>query len=163
MRCNAFPKQLGVLDRSIFCHLPLMLWAVYCALLGNADAHGKNISLTGDTTSGLTLTPWYDLVPTIAYPESLVDRVPAMAIGNAKRIDQIDAGDWSQFASEMGWRNETVALRVQEIGENMLACITGLLDELEQEGANGERLSRQVKPVIANIQRTLKHQLTRSS
>lgn len=156
-RLASFHEVPGIGEGSNLYAGGMLLWAIYCALLGNADAHGKNISLTNDSIAGLVVAPLYDLVPTIAYPESLVDRVPAMAIGNARRIDQIDAGHWAQFAQDTGWGVEVVASHVKELGERMLACIPSVLDVLEHEGANGQRLRQQVKPVVANIQRMLKH------
>src|SRR3546814_1575464 len=57
--------------------------------IGNADAHAKNLSLLCDQGGRRWLAPLYDLVPTIYLPESLVERTPAMRIGQAARIDRI--------------------------------------------------------------------------
>src|SRR3546814_6196250 len=71
------PKAVqGVLD-----------WVVFNALIGNADAHAKNLSLLCDQGGRRWLAPLYDLVPTIYLPESLVERTPAMRIGQAARIE----------------------------------------------------------------------------
>jgi serine/threonine-protein kinase HipA len=48
----------------------LLAYAVYTWLIGNGDAHGKNISLLIDTATGkITLAPLYDTVPTALWPD----------------------------------------------------------------------------------------------
>ncbi len=54
--------------------------------IGNADAHGKNISLLHTQPGSVALAPLYDTVPTVMWP-ALRDRT-AMSIGAA-----IDLGD----------------------------------------------------------------------
>ena len=42
----------------------LLDWEVFNALIGNADAHAKNLPLLCDRDGRLRLAPLYDLVPT---------------------------------------------------------------------------------------------------
>jgi serine/threonine-protein kinase HipA len=156
-RCDVLPLKLGLPKRPPLFNFNLVLWTIYCALLGNADAHGKNVSLIDEPFLGPTLIPWYDLVPTIAYPETLVGRRPAMAIGRAPTIEEINVADWSQFARDTSQQTDTVVRLVEQMGARMLECIPSVLDELESEGANSERLRRHIKPVEANIHRILKN------
>lgn len=55
---------------------------VFNLVIGNADAHLKNFSLL-ERPEGLRLSPAYDLVSTLLYPQ--YDRETALAIGGAKR------------------------------------------------------------------------------
>src|SRR3546814_16711767 len=88
---------------------------VFNALIGNADAHAKNLSLLCDQGGRRWLAPLYDLVPTIHLPESLVERTPAMRIGQAARIDRIGVDDWADFAEAAGYRKAYVLERVQSL------------------------------------------------
>lgn len=56
---------------------------VFNLVLGNADAHLKNFSLLESPDGGLRLSPAYDLINTLVYPE--YDRVVALEIEGAKR------------------------------------------------------------------------------
>ena len=62
----------------------LLDWVVFNVLIGNADAHAKNLSLLCDRVGQRRLAPLYDLVPTLYLPESLVERTPALRIGPAR-------------------------------------------------------------------------------
>lgn len=73
----------------------LLDWVVFNYLIGNADAHGKNISLLL-LPQGPRLAPFYDLMSTAIYPE-LSDR-PAMKIGGEDRLQWIIARHWQQLA-----------------------------------------------------------------
>ncbi|WP_303758595.1 HipA domain-containing protein [Sphingobium yanoikuyae] len=61
---------------------------VFNLVIGNADAHLKNFSLL-EQERGLRLSPAYDLLNTLVYPQ--YDRQTALAIDGEKRqFDQID-------------------------------------------------------------------------
>jgi serine/threonine-protein kinase HipA len=73
--------------------------AIVNLIIGNCDAHGKNLSLlyqAGETR----LAPLYDLMSTIAYPE--VSAIMAMKIGGVGDLDAMTKETWSRFANEAG-------------------------------------------------------------
>jgi len=75
---------------------------IFNVLIGNADAHGKNYSLLyrgGDRR----LSPFYDLVCTLAWPE--LSKTPAMKIGHGDSIETITAAHWKEMTQEtrLGW------------------------------------------------------------
>jgi len=76
----------------------LLNWVVFNYLIGNADAHAKNIALLF-TNTGPALAPFYDLMCTAVYDE-LSDRI-AMKIGGEDRPDWIIARRWQQFAEDI--------------------------------------------------------------
>lgn len=76
----------------------LLNWVVFNYLIGNADAHAKNIALLF-TNTGPQLAPFYDLMCTAAY-EELTDRI-AMKIGGEDRPNWIIERRWQQFAEEI--------------------------------------------------------------
>lgn len=115
---------------------------VFNALIGNADAHAKNLSLLVDRGGRRRLAPLYDLVPTVALPETLVDREPALRIGAAARMDAITADDWRGFARAAGYGPGFVLRRVGSLAEAVLAALPGVVAELGASGADAQRLAR---------------------
>jgi serine/threonine-protein kinase HipA len=74
----------------------LVRWAILQLLLGNSDAHGKNVSFFMHN-GGLTPTPMYDLVCVNVYGEG-VEQELAMAYGDAFTLDEINAFELAYFA-----------------------------------------------------------------
>ena len=72
---------------------------VFSAIIGNADAHGKNYSMLYDGRSR-RLAPGYDLVSTVFWPA--LASSPAMKIGGSDSINSILSGHWRKFAQETG-------------------------------------------------------------
>ncbi|MDH5728857.1 MAG: type II toxin-antitoxin system HipA family toxin, partial [Gammaproteobacteria bacterium] len=73
-------------------------WVVFNYLIGNADAHAKNIALLL-TQQGPRLAPFYDLMCTAIY-EGLSDRL-AMKIGNEDRPDWVIERRWNDMANDL--------------------------------------------------------------
>lgn len=115
---------------------------VFNALIGNADAHAKNLSLLVDRTGRRRLAPLYDLVPTVALPETLVDREPALRIGGATRIDAITADDWRSFARAAGYAPGFVLRRVGSLADAVLAALPRVIADLTASGGDPQRLQR---------------------
>ena len=65
-------------------------------VLGNADAHGKNVALLHPADGGSQLAPAYDLVATNVYSELSPDL--AMPVGGIANPDAIDADAWLALA-----------------------------------------------------------------
>jgi len=75
---------------------------IFNALIGNADAHGKNYAMIY-ASGRRRLAPLYDLVSTIAWPE-LSTRL-AMNIGHGKSVNDINPAHFKRLAEEcdLGW------------------------------------------------------------
>ena len=73
--------------------------AVFHFLVGNADAHAKNIALL-HLPDGVRLAPLYDVVATDAYPH--LGSTLAMAIGDELDPARIGAAHWSDLAHDFG-------------------------------------------------------------
>ncbi len=71
--------------------------AVFHYLVGNADAHAKNISLV-HTRDGVRLAPLYDVVSTAAYPDLSTDL--ALSIGDERDPDATTSIHWSDLAHD---------------------------------------------------------------
>lgn len=131
----------------------LLDWVVFNAVIGNADAHAKNLALLSDREGQRRLAPFYDLVPTIAIPEHLVERQPALRIGDSERIDRITADDWRTFAKAAGYSPGYVLKRVETIAEAVTGQAGDVMEALVAQGADRARMERAIGVVRANAGR----------
>ena len=99
---------------------------IFNYLIGNADAHGKNISLLL-TREGPHLAPFYDLMCTAIYPE-LTDRL-AMKIGGEDRPDWVIERRWQTFSKEIGIAYKLVRQRLVYLKEAVLDAAMQLMHE----------------------------------
>jgi serine/threonine-protein kinase HipA len=72
----------------------LFRWVVFNYLIGNADAHAKNISLLYDEPPKPRLAPFYDLVCTAVYP---LNKNMAMKIGRKSNPEHVHSSDWEKL------------------------------------------------------------------
>ncbi|MEK7668804.1 MAG: type II toxin-antitoxin system HipA family toxin [Gemmatimonadota bacterium] len=77
----------------------LVRWAGFNYLIGNEDAHAKNLALLY-RADGLRLAPNYDLVSTEIYRG--LERRMAMKIGGATDVRNVQRNDWERFARSVG-------------------------------------------------------------
>jgi serine/threonine-protein kinase HipA len=73
----------------------LLQWLVFNTVIGNNDAHGKNISLLL-SQNGVRLAPFYDLLSTAIYPG--ISQKLAMKVGTENRPNWIMRRHWEEFA-----------------------------------------------------------------
>lgn len=84
--------------------LQLQRWVMFNYLIGNADAHAKNLSVLVDDT-GYRLAPFYDLLCVRAYG----DEALALHIGGEETFDAVGAHSWEALCNDCGFRfNETL-------------------------------------------------------
>ena len=77
--------------------LRLVNWVLFNFLIGNADAHAKNLSMLCGAGDLLTLAPAYDLLA-LGYWGNLSDKM-AMAIGGEQRPAWVQARHWQRFCA----------------------------------------------------------------
>jgi len=68
-------------------------WIIFNYLIGNTDAHAKNLSLL-HTSSGIKLAPFYDLLSTEVYPEKTIDHEMAMLINGKGKYSSLNPKDF---------------------------------------------------------------------
>ena len=97
----------------------------YNYLVGNNDAHGKNFSLlyrgTGTENLEIRLSPLYDVVNTVYYPE--LSRDMAMRIGDEYSSEKVTPRNFEQLAEEAGLGKPLVRGRVAELSEKVIAAL----------------------------------------
>lgn len=113
-------------------------------LVGNADAHGKNVSFYVGP-AGLTLAPAYDLVCVAAYPR--IDQALAMAIGDQFDGDAVTREDWLSMADACDLRGALVLRELAATARRVRAGLDGGADlaETPEERA----MLGQIRAVVA--------------
>lgn len=117
--------------------LRLLDAAIFNVIIGNADAHGKNFSLLYRPT-GPTLTPLYDLMATIIYPE--ISAKLAMKFAKMSAIENLDRRVWSKFASDIGVSGPFVLRRVPELCRKVVNSCPSVVQRIADEGFAGDML-----------------------
>jgi serine/threonine-protein kinase HipA len=79
----------------------LVAAVTFTALIGNADAHGKNLALLHRDGRTVALAPLYDTVPTVLWPKLRTEA--AMTIGSQRDIAAVTAADVIDEAT--GWNH----------------------------------------------------------
>ena len=73
---------------------------VFCVLCGNGDAHLKNWSLLYPDGRNARLSPAYDLVSTVVYPQ--LDDWMALPIGGSARFEDVHVASFTRLAQVSG-------------------------------------------------------------
>ena len=131
-------------------------WVIFNFLIGNADAHGKNLSLL-ITAKNVFLAPFYDLISTIVYRDLTTSL--AMKIGGENRPDWIKARHWNAFAKISGANPRIVQSRMATLSKNIASAARTLLpvvartqDEtatLDRICVEIEKRARQISLIVA--------------
>ena len=96
---------------------------VFTVLIGNGDAHGKNISVLHPAADEIVLAPLYDTVPTALWPA--LRTWAAMSVGGATELPQIDLVDIVREATTWGLSESSARARaVATIERVRRACTT---------------------------------------
>ncbi len=140
--CFALIKQHSIQPAAD--QLQLLNWVVFNYLIGNADAHGKNVSLLL-TQQGPKLAPFYDLMSTVIYPD-LTGR-PAMKIGGEDRPKWIIARRWEQLATECGIGFKLVKQALEKMSHMLQQQAPIVAQSFQQNG--------QAVEVVKDIQRVI--------
>jgi len=100
----------------------LVKWGLYNYLIGNCDAHSKNLSLLHNMDGTVSLAPAYDLISTAIYDGrfgSKLSRNMGMKLGSHENIDKVNAEDLSIFARDVHVRLKQVVSLGKELIRNI--------------------------------------------
>jgi serine/threonine-protein kinase HipA len=129
----SFAQIAGLLDRygDPFTDLPKLLRiVVFTAAIGNADAHGKNVSFLLDTDSGgVALAPLYDTVPTALWPR--LRATSAMSING--KFDRHSNRDFIAEAARWGMS----AVAAERVVDAIVADLHRAVTTCKHEGVAG--------------------------
>ena len=121
----------------------LLATATFTVLIGNADAHGKNLALMHPTAETVKLAPLYDTVPTILWPKLRTHA--AMSVNGRWELKRITAADLIEEAR--AWRHEPA--RAERV---VMEIATGLLEaagDLTDDSGVGDYVSQRAQRLLA--------------
>ncbi|MBU2503094.1 type II toxin-antitoxin system HipA family toxin [bacterium] len=132
----------------------LLKWVLFNFLIGNADAHAKNISLLygefGDN-KGPRLAPFYDLVCTQVYDQ--LSTKPAQKIGGEYRFQYIASRHWDRFAASIDVNPRYLRTIGLELCEKIEKNVFTIADDISHAHSGAETLEKIVHVVEGRIQR----------
>jgi len=102
-------------------------WIVFNYLIGNTDAHAKNLSLL-HTDTGIKLAPFYDLLSTEVYSEKIIDHGMAMLINGKGKYDSLKVSDFSALFEQLGLN----ATNMMKFIRNKFSPIVSMAENLRQ-------------------------------
>lgn len=131
--------------------LELQRWVMFNYLIGNADAHAKNVSVLIDD-AGYRLAPFYDLLCVQAYG----DKRLALFIGDEEEFDAVGAHSWEAFCKDCGFRYEQTMAEFRKLGAAVNKAWTKVRDGIssdEKTTPEEQQLIRRIDGVIqTNVQ-----------
>lgn len=97
-------------------------------VVGNADAHAKNLSLLHPKPGVVRLAPAYDIMSTVYYPQT--DERPGMSINQKASIHAVSASDVTDEAVSWGLPLPRVTARVTQLLERFPDAIDAAAREV---------------------------------
>jgi serine/threonine-protein kinase HipA len=126
--------------------LNLLRWIIFNFLIGNADAHAKNLAIIF-TSHGPRLAPFYDLICTQVYPD-LTQRL-AMKIGGENRPTWIQQKHWEKLADSIGVKSSLVLNTSNTMQSEILPAAKALASEFKKSYSQ----SAVVDKIVAGIEK----------
>jgi serine/threonine-protein kinase HipA len=116
----------------------------FTVVIGDADAHGKNISFLHPSPRHITLAPLYDTVPTALWPR--LRATAAMRVNGRELLADVTCDDLESEARKWGLGSQTARASVRDVCDRLRAAAVhmpdrGALDLRALVDANLERLA----------------------
>jgi serine/threonine-protein kinase HipA len=119
----------------------LLRWAIFQVLIGNTDAHAKNLSFFAGI-SGVSLAPAYDLVSTFAMNREVIEDNFAMSIGDAFRQEELSPFEWAVMAERCGLPKAQVGQELRRLAGNINKQLPAVVADCVSQGADRAVLER---------------------
>jgi serine/threonine-protein kinase HipA len=143
--------MLGNSARPLIERRNLLRWALFQVLIGNADAHAKNLTFFS-ASGGLSLAPAYDLVSVHGLGKG-VDASYAMAIGDAFTAEELSPYEWACFGAACGLPRRALVSEILRLSNLMLTHIESVYERTLRAGADDGILRRLTGPISAECRR----------
>ncbi len=108
----------------------LLRWVMFNYLIGNADAHVKNLSVLVDE-KGFRLAPFYDLLCVRAYGDVGL----ALFIGDEDTFDAVGAHSWEALCKDCGFRLPETLRGLRKLARDLLPAWHKVLERIAREVA----------------------------
>lgn len=108
--------------------LQLQRWVMFNFLIGNADAHAKNLSVLIDQR-GYRLAPFYDLLCVRAYG----DEALALYIGDEDRFDAVGSHSWEALCADCDFGFAPLLLEFRRMAQALVPAWTKVRERVAGE------------------------------
>ncbi|MDQ6975756.1 MAG: type II toxin-antitoxin system HipA family toxin [Mariprofundaceae bacterium] len=130
----------------------LLQWTIFNYLIGNADAHGKNISILF-TQQGPKLAPFYDLLSTAIYPD--LNSKAAMKIGGEYRPEWIAIRHWQRFSEHIGVNSSIVFQNLKKMSGKILVEAEVLKESFDRKHGENVAVNKISRFIHARVKKIL--------
>lgn len=113
--------------------LQFQRWVMFNYLIGNSDAHAKNISILIND-KGYNIAPFYDLICERVY----IIRGLALFIGGEKEFNQVGRHSWEAFCIDCGFRLPEFLKEFRNMAEKLLPAWQKVCAEIEKKNTPTE-------------------------
>lgn len=134
----------------------LLQWTLFNLLVGNADGHGKNLSLLYEAGGAPTLAPFYDLVCTRNYKK--IAREMAMNLGGTWDPDLITTKQLENLAHDFAFRPRVVLEQTASLRDRVSTRLPSVVENYASRFGDSPALER-LPQVIRKLLRRLESQL----
>jgi len=133
----------------------LIQWQVFNYLVGNADAHAKNLSFLYGQDHTTYLSPFYDLIAIHAWPSHVFNHDLALSIGGETSVHNIKRQHWQQLADECDISFKLFNTTISHLSENIIGAFDRAQNRFEERHGKYPAF-QQVKTAFRTNQRLLK-------
>lgn len=140
----SLPMLFALLERSprpVAERLALLRWTIFQVLIGNTDAHAKNLSFHVGR-EGLSLAPAYDLVCGLAFDGDTVLDTYAMAIGDAFHAEELSPFEWANFAHACGLPFRQVSIELSRMARRVRESLPNACEDAQVSGVERALIER---------------------
>ena len=132
--------------------LALLRWTLFQVLIGNTDAHAKNLSFYLGR-EGLSLAPAYDLVCGLAFGGDQLLDTYAMAIGDAFHAQALSPYEWANFAHACALPFRQVSTELARMAQRVRVGLPKACEDARAAGVAPELIERLRTLVAAECER----------
>ncbi|OGT96034.1 MAG: hypothetical protein A2X80_12380 [Geobacteraceae bacterium GWB2_52_12] len=118
-------------------------WVAFNVVIGNADAHAKNLSMKW-SKAGIRLAPFYDILSTSVYGDSH-DKDFAMSIGRQFHTEKLTKDDWKTMAEYLDINLKLVRRANALLLSNIEPALKMILQEFNSRYGSNSTVNKIVK------------------
>lgn len=134
----------------------LVKWLIFNVLVGNCDAHAKNISFLMVEPDEWRLSPHYDIVSTKFYPK--LSSKLAMTIGGSSDLGTVTGTHWARLAQDIKVGTKWLHQTVQEMSEKSTEVFKEACQEFSEIYGKSV-VFQELEKIVTSQQRRLLSQL----
>lgn len=124
---------------------------VFNVLIGNGDAHAKNWAVLYEDGRHATLTPAYDLVPTVLY---IPNDDLGLRLNGSKSFSDVRLSSFDRLSVRAGWSPDRGRIRAQSAIERTIEAWDLLRDGLTNEDFVLLTKRRDELPLVAEVRKS---------